>query len=145
MIVKYKKIIKNEEILKILKMFDSIFNPNLSLEIKDMKEYSIKLENYSEFYIFFNEEKIVGFMCFYLNSKTKISYLSLIAIVPKNQNRKIGRELINLYEKISREKEMNVLKLEVFSSNKKAIQFYKNVGFTITEIKKEKIIMTKVI
>lgn len=119
------------EIKRILYDFDNVFCPKISEIIKDFDEYALKLSKYAKFYNIKLKKEEVGFIAFYINNTTKISYLTLIGIKKEYQNLDYGKKLMNLYEKISKIEKMEILKLEVFNRNEKAINFYKKFGFEI--------------
>lgn len=126
--VEIKKIDSLGSIEKTLKKFDNIFPINISEKI-NLKEYSHKLFKFAKTYKVFMNSECIGFISFYINENSKISYLTLLAIEKKFQGKGIGKMLIKLFEQISIENKMEIMELEVFNENKKAIKFYEKNGF----------------
>ena len=95
-----------------------------------------------------DEGDILGF----LHSRTyedtvsgkKIRDILTITIHPDHYGEGLGRELMEYERKDAKESKIDILKLEVLSSNERAIEFYKKQGFDekkkimTEEISKEK-------
>lgn len=106
-----------------------------------------KRENYSELFekidknaifIAAYDEEPMGYAAIYANNKeTRTAYITLIAVKPEFQGRKIGRALMEACEKVSNENEMKCIMLEVAKSNLKAIRFYEKCGFEVCMPEKE--------
>ena len=126
---KIELITQKEEIKKLLFEIDDLFIPRISKKIEDFDNYSIKLINNAIIYQIKIDNQCAGILIFYINRKTKISYLTMIAVKNRYQNLGLGKELLYLYENISKKEEMKKLKLEVYDKNLNAINFYKKFGF----------------
>lgn len=128
-----ENLINNEENIVLLKNilndFNDNFTPRLSEKIKNFDDYAKKLLNDAIFYQIKKEDKNIGLLAFYINKKTKISYLTLIAIKNEYQGYGFGKKLLEMYENISKKEKMDILKLEVFDKNIKAVNFYRKFGF----------------
>ena len=96
------------------------------------KEFSCQNRHY-----FFAEidNNVVG----YLGVLDAIDTYEIIGIaVDKNfQNQGVGKELLGSIKKLAEEKGIKLIALEVDVSNKNAIEFYKNSGFQVTNIRKK--------
>lgn len=118
------------EIRKVVYEFDKVFSPSLSERILDLDTYVQKLYRNAIIFIAIEENDFVGFVAFYANDmNTHIAYLTQIAVKPKAQNKAIGKDLIDLCTKTSKDNGMVAIKLEVYNNNMKAIGFYKKHGF----------------
>lgn len=127
------KIVRAEyvnEIRKIIYEFDNVFKPSLSKRIVNLDTYSEKLYKNAIVIAAIEENDVIGFIAFYANNiNTHVAYLTQIAVKLKEQNRKIGKALLELCIKTSQDKGMTYIKLEVFNHNTKAIDFYEKYGF----------------
>lgn len=100
----------------------------------DIKEQALKFSQKSVFLIILKNNKVLGFIAFYCNDfKNRISFLSMIAVLPEYSGNGYGHILMNEFIRISKEKGMSVLKLEVNKNNVNAISFYKKLGFKIND------------
>ena len=118
-----------EEISEIILIFDNMFPFMLSDKV-ELNSYSKKLYEKSNVCLLKNESDYLGFAAFYTNDlDTNCAYLAQIAINNNYQNKGFGLELLNFICATSKKKGMNMLKLEVDSGNKKAIDFYVKFGF----------------
>jgi len=76
--------------------------------------------------------KILGYVAFYCNDiSNKKAFISLIAVEPFYQNRRIGSILLQNCELTCRTKGMVSIGLEVKRDNRNAVRFYKHHGFSI--------------
>ena len=138
------RIESNEDIGQVLKKFDSVFNPSITDRIEDLEQYSNKLREKGLVYVA-KDKEVIGFIAFYANDLSSLTaYLTFIGVHPFAQKRKVGKSLLDYCIKISKEKGMSSLKLEVQKSNQIAINFYKKNGFIICgEASKESYYMIK--
>lgn len=71
-------------------------------------------------------------MAFYANDmEKKIAYISNIGVDIHYQRNRIGSRLMQKSIAESRDKGMEIIRLEVLKTNEKAISFYKHWGFTV--------------
>lgn len=118
------------EIRKVIHDFDKVFKPALSEKIKDLDEYAEKLYKNAMFFVAVKENKYIGFVAFYANdTKDNVAYLTQIGVNEKSQDRSVGKSLLDLCIRISKNKGMTSMKLEVFNYNIKGIKFYQKHGF----------------
>lgn len=84
----------------------------------------------ADFLAAYNGEHL-GYVIFYANNiATATAYISMIAVHPLYQNKRIGNRLLLSAEEIAKERGMRRVELEVRSDNEKAIAFYNRNGFT---------------
>lgn len=73
---------------------------------------------------------IAGYVAFYANdTEGKTAYISNIGVVSGCQRRRIGSVLMEKCLEVAADKSMSKVRLEVLSTNEKAISFYKYWGF----------------
>ncbi len=115
---------KEENLIDVLKIESKVFGErgygmNAFIELINKNNF---------FYIVQSKEKIIGYVLAGKINKNETKLIS-IAISPKFQNKGIGSKLIeHLFEEI-KENNLNQINLEVRENNKKAIKFYKKMGF----------------
>ncbi|NBH72622.1 GNAT family N-acetyltransferase [Clostridiaceae bacterium] len=128
--VKLKVIEDKEEKIQIIKQCDSVF-PIRLLERPDSSEIMKKIINYACFYAAFVSEKDpVGYVAFYANDiKKKIAYISNIGVKLEYQHHHVGSLLMKKSLEVAKDRGMLMIRLEVLSTNEKAIAFYKHWGF----------------
>lgn len=126
----FKKLSTKLEICKALIEISDAHTPSLIEKIPNIDEYASKLFYKAEVYVSFTEPKILGLIAFYANDKkSKISYISQIAVQIYAQNMHIGKQLLDICFQVSKRNKMHKVKLEVNKNNKNAIRFYKKNGF----------------
>jgi len=128
--VKIIQVKKCDEICNLLKKFDNLFRPQLSVVIKDFAVYSRKLEELANVYAAKIGEEVLGFIVFYANDHiNKIAYGLFLAVFPHLQNKGIGHLLMNTAFRKSMEQGMTKFKIDVNKKNVNAINIYKKCGF----------------
>lgn len=119
-----------EEVEKILIEFNRVFTPPLEDRILKFKLYAEKLVDKGYVYNVVIDSEKVAFIAFYANDcESNIGYLTQIAVKQDCKINGVGYALIKQFEKISYEKGMKILKLEVSNCNNHAINFYKRSGY----------------
>lgn len=117
------------EIKRLIYEFDTVFTPNLSERIPDLKEYIDKLFHRAKILVIEENSEYIGFAAIYTNKQTRTAYLSQIGIREERQNTRMGTLLLLSCIEISKKLNMSKLKLEVISTNDRAIKFYIKNGF----------------
>ena len=118
-----------DEIYKVLIDLSDAYTPALAEKIPNLQDYAYKLYCNAEVFAAV-DVSVLGFIAFYANDrKSKISYITQIAVKPKSQNKHIGKELLDLCIEASNVYGMKGIKLEVYKDNSKAIRFYERNGF----------------
>ncbi|MDU5108317.1 GNAT family N-acetyltransferase [Clostridium sp.] len=129
---------KYEELKNVVKKFDKLFNPNLSDRDFKVEDLIKKLDEKAMTYVV-EDRDVVGFISFYANDDVKkVAYLTLLAVLPEYQNRRIGKLLLDIFIKIAKERKMEKLCLEVHNDNIKAKDFYGKNGFNFYQNASEK-------
>jgi ribosomal protein S18 acetylase RimI-like enzyme len=133
--IKYQKFDKSADIdmvIKIMNHFDSYFVPWLS-EKTDLFALSEKISKNAYILIAYDNDKIVGFAAFYINKEIDVTYLTVIAVDKNYQRNGTGKSLINKMIDISKEYQINKIRLETKFDSEPLQKFYKQFGFEITE------------
>ena len=125
-----KQLTKLDEIYKTILYFDSDFVPSLTERGLNLKDYARKLYEYAYVYTLNEKDTETAFVAFYANDFVHhTAYLAQIAVKPQFCNQGYGYALLKLAMEIAKEKNMNLMKLEVCNQNQTAIEFYKRQGF----------------
>ena len=117
-------------IKSIIASFNSEFTVPLKLRVGNLDDYSEKLKNNAKFITINNDEGVIGFVAYYINSPDKIqAYISQIAVINRFRSKGIGKKLIEYVIDDIRNTGFKQIKLEVDKENKPAIQLYNRYGF----------------
>lgn len=85
-----------------------------------------------------------GAVAFYANdTQEKVAFITSILVSKSARGKGIGSTLIKIAETISREKEMEKMRLEVNSSNVLARAIYEKIGYIVVSEKGSSIYMEK--
>lgn len=118
-----------ESIQCCLEKYDNSVPRPLSSRVDNMEDWAKKLYNNAINYEIYDKGKSVGFISFYCNNPNYV-YISMIAIDKNQQRRGIGKYLLELVEKKTKETGQRSIRLEVDKTNYQAIMFYEKNGFT---------------
>lgn len=128
-----QKIKDTFEMQGLLEEFSNVFTPPLYINIENFSLHAEKLIKYSENYILRQNDKNIGFICFYANDfEAKKAFISLICVKEEFQKKGYASALLEKCFELCKDR-MNFVELEVFSNNTKAISFYKKHGFVRIE------------
>jgi ribosomal protein S18 acetylase RimI-like enzyme len=118
------------DVFALLLKYDSDFIPSISERKHDLMEYAHKLYQYAYVYIVAEENNWVGFIAFYANDMvTKTAYIAQIAVDSEKCHKGFGTALVEKCINISKLNGMLEIMLEVNKENRRAIEFYKKIGF----------------
>jgi ribosomal protein S18 acetylase RimI-like enzyme len=118
------------DVFVLLLKYDSRFIPSISERKHDLLGYAYKLYKYAHVYTVTEDNNQVGFIAFYANDMvTKTAYIAQIAVDSEKCHRGLGTALVEKCIKISKLKGMLEIALEVNKENRRAIEFYKKIGF----------------
>jgi len=118
-----------KRILSFLEKMDRSFSPKLSSKV-NLTAYSQKISKFANVFFASLDNTDIGIAAFYVNSDTRIAYITIIGVLPEYQRRGIGKELLDLVVDKAQENNMEYIKLEVDTVNISAIEFYRKNGFT---------------
>lgn len=130
-----------EEIFTHLEFSSKNFVPPLSSYVS-IQEYSSKIRNQSNRFEAWNNNKLVGLLAIYSNEKTKSGYITNVSVEQEFVRQGVGKELLSSCITYYRNNKFNIIDLEVFKINNRAIEFYKKHNFVVTEKRKNTIIMS---
>lgn len=95
----------------------------------DLDKYSKKIfENANRVELWRNEE-LVGLLAFYTNLNSV--FITNVSLDRSLQGLGFGAKMFNKFFEIIKDKNIEKVNLEVNSKNKKAINFYKSMGFDL--------------
>lgn len=126
-----KQIPSLEEMREFFYQTDSVFDIPLSQRV-NIDDYTLKLFNYSSFYVCYDEEEIVGMICCYIN-QPPIAFISHVCVRPEYQHQGIFAELFEMLVYDCIRSGMNQIRLEVYVGNIKARRAYEKQGFEVIE------------
>ncbi len=124
-----------EEVREFLLETDKEFPTPLSTHV-DIDVYAKKLSDFSDFSICRDGDDIVGMISCYTN-QPPIGYISNVCIKKRYQGKSIFSSMFSLLTVHMKEKEIDVLRLEVDSLNEKAKSIYFRQGFRILDVRSD--------
>lgn len=102
----------------------------------NIHEYTKKILALGKAIVYKCDDYIVGAILGYMNDTIKEeAYISLLVIDNMHQGKGIGTKLIKNFEKHALQNNMKIIKLYTHKDNYRAIKFYKNNGFGISNEK----------
>ena len=110
---------------------DNEFDIPLSQKV-NVDEYTLKLYTHADFFVCYNDDKIVGMICCYMNRPPE-AYISHVCVDPKYQGKGVFGELFVLLKDRCLKNTINSIALEVGLLNVKARLAYERKGFVISE------------
>lgn len=141
--VKIKQIKAKDEKLKYIQICDSAYTISV-LKRNDFSELFEKIHQNAIFLgLEYNSEQ-AGYVAFYANDiEKKIAFITLICMSTKFQRLHLGSALMERCIQISKELNMEQIKLEVLLRDTVAIGFYKKHGFIQDSVASETSIYMK--
>lgn len=136
-----KEKLSSAEVQDLLGGFDKMFSPSLSSHI-NLVAFAEKLVNNAFFILCKNNEEIVGYIAFYENRDTRISYIPSVCVKDSYRSKGIASQMMGFLISQSHPV-INSIALEVRKNNHSAVMFYKKQGFVEIEDRGEKILMKK--
>lgn len=124
-------LVTEEEVYNHLLRCNDSFKPHLSTYV-DIKKYSNKITNKS--LLFKNYDKnhiLIGLIAIYDNESVKEGYLTNFSIDPTYIGKGVGTFLLNECVEYFKSLNYNLIRLEVFNVNDRALKFYKSKGFEV--------------
>ena len=98
-------------------------------------EYLIS-KAHGEVHVAVLEGKVVGYMAFLVNSRTRIVRAYSLAVDASARGRHIGRSLMEIPVRYMAEHHMRLVSLEVKTDNQTAISLYRKLGFEVSGLLK---------
>lgn len=132
-----------EAVLGLLQGAENSFTPPLSYNIPySVGEYANRLSENALFILCKEEERIVGFTAFYINTEGGYAYIPQIWVSDEFQRHGIGSAMIDQLPKYVG-KDIKSIRLEVRRNNSKAFSFYQKSGYCVLEEKNGRCLMEK--
>lgn len=110
---------------------DSIFDIPLSEKV-NIEEYTLKLYTYADFFVCYDDDRIVGMICCYMNRPLE-AYISHVCVDSEYQGKGVFGKLFVLLKDKCLKNTINSIVLEVGLLNVKAQLAYERKGFAISE------------
>lgn len=107
-----------------------------------IEEYTFKLYSYSNFYVCYDSDEIIGMICCYMNRPPE-AYISYVCVSSKYQGQGVFSSLFEMLERECVCSSISKIKLEVNIDNLRAMRAYEKKGFVITETIRSSYIMTR--
>ncbi len=130
--------VEKEDILDIVDIEINSLTPvyedeSIELEKERLIKYLKKFFEKDRMILVEDEERVLGFLhsrCYHDSiSDKKIREILTITIHPDHYGEGLGKELMEFEREDAKSSNVDILKLEVLSSNDRAIDFYKKQGF----------------
>jgi ribosomal protein S18 acetylase RimI-like enzyme len=130
---------KISQILDHLEICKDSFVPSLDTYL-NLSEYSQKIHTKALLFERFEDNKLVGLIAAYVNDG-KLGYITNVSIIPEYQGKGLSLSLLKECINYFTREGYNSINLEVFTENKRAIDFYQKNKFKIIERSKKTIMM----
>lgn len=132
--MKFIQINSIDEIKELLASFSNAF-PGRIFDEKEIEILSDKFDKYAVVECLKNDGEIIAFSCFYCNDiEDYVAYISMIATSEKYRGKKYGRTMLEEVCRVSKERGMKTIRLEVLNTNRTAISFYEKNGFSFEKV-----------
>lgn len=118
---------------------DEEFDIPLSQKV-DVDEYTMKLYEYSDFYVCFDGVDIAGLICCYTN-RPPDAYISHVCVRREYQSRGIFKHMLGILKDYCMDNQINTISLEVAHKNLRARTVYERLGFVLESEREESSIL----
>lgn len=128
---------------ELLRECNNSFSPPLECNIPyTLDEYAAKLSRFASFVLCLEDERVIGFLAYYLNNEGGFAYIPQIWVSDQYQRKGIGSSMIAALVGMI-PNGVNSVRLEVRKNNPKAYAFYLKGGYTVIEERNGKFLMEK--
>lgn len=114
--------------LEFVRQVDKEFPIALSDKV-DLELYVEKLLKYGIIYYSFKNNKLTGAVAGYINSTSKIAYISMVAVLQEERGKGIASKLIKRFIKQCKEKKYLMVHVYTHKENQSACCMYEKLGF----------------
>lgn len=120
------------------------YNPEfLVLNQHESESYFTKIDTYSTFSKYFENDVLAGFISYYCNNlETKEAFITLVLVNRLYRGRSIARKLIENVLITLKKNGFFECKLEVRKDNINAIKLYESLGFSTLYVSADKLVMS---
>ena len=116
------------EIADHLQICSDQFTPTLESRV-DIGEYSEKIRNFANTFEAWFEEKLVGLVAAYQNTKSNQAFVTSVSTAPRYGGNGIGFSLMSEMIEFYQSSSVSIIELEVSSLANQAISLYRKSGF----------------
>jgi N-acetylglutamate synthase-like GNAT family acetyltransferase len=109
------------------------FAPALDTYV-NIEEYANKIYNKAVRFEAFNDSKLIGLIAMYIDLNKKIGFITNVSIDIEYKGQGVGGILINKAKKHASKNNIELIELEVYNENIKAMGFYHKHGFNTSQI-----------
>lgn len=135
--------LNEKEVYNLLQYFDDSSDVLLHYGL-EFTEYSKKLSMHARFVLAYNVGELIGFIAYYLNEEGKFVYVPQIVVHRHGRHKGCGHAMIETLVQCYSSNYKSIL-LEVLLSNANARFFYEREGFEEIEIRKDRILLKKML
>lgn len=129
MLIKCEESLSKAMVISILERFDMSFEDPLH-NIIDIMMYGEKLSLHAHFILAYDDNKLVGFIAYYINKEGRYAYIPFIAVHSDGRHRRVGHMMLSYLWNII-PVDIDQVRLEVKVSNVNAQDFYHREGFYV--------------
>jgi ribosomal protein S18 acetylase RimI-like enzyme len=116
-------------------------NPRLDARV-DLWEYSIRIYENATTFEAWLDNALVGLVAAYFNGQnSRSAYITDVSVIQNLMKSGIASALMSKCLEYAKSLNIDVVMLEVFKDNTKAIRFYEKFGFCINEYREDSILM----
>lgn len=133
--------LSQSEVLSLLNRFDDSSDTPLH-EGLDFESYGKKLSNFAYFVIALEEDKMIGFLAYYLNQERCFAYVPQTVVHRDGRHKGAGHAMFEALNNVIKN-DYQTIRLEVLKSNENARRFYEREGFVEIEDHKERLLLEK--
>lgn len=114
-------------VVNYLRVVDHDFTPSLSSKV-DIEQFIDKVSSLGFLYGAFDNNEIIGLICFYCNDiDFKCSYCSLLSVKKEYRSKGIAKQLMQRFIEDSKDNGMEYA--TIHTNNLQAFDYYKKTGF----------------
>lgn len=135
--------LNEKEVYYLLQYFDDSSDIPLHSGL-EFTEYSKKLSMHAYFVLAYNAGELIGFIAYYLNDEGKFVYVPQIVVHRHGRHKGCGHAMIETLVQC-RSSNYKFILLEVLFNNINARSFYEREGFQEEEMRKDRILLKKML
>lgn len=133
--------LSQEEVFSLLNHFDDSSDTPLSQGL-DFTSYSKKLSEFAHFVVTYDDDKMIGFIAYYLNEDGHFAYIPQTVVHRDGRHNGVGHAMFSaMYDSVK--SNYPTIRLEVLKANDNARKFYAREGFVEIEDHYERLLLEK--
>lgn len=115
----------------LLQEIDADFDPPLSSSI-NLANYAKKIHKNATVFSVHEDGKLVASMAVYCNDPSQqVAFVTMLAVAKSHRSHGLGSNLIKTMVDYLKKRFFKSIKLEIYKTNLRAINFYKRLKFTV--------------